>query len=285
VCGARLDAEHVEPAARGFACTFCGALQDDTFGEQMRPLSLVDPAVEHLADVGPALHEAREELGRTIEEAARETRIRPRYLQALEDDESLDPYPGRIYRRFFLREYAEYLGLDPRPFLAATDADEDEGPVPLPPMREPRSPTRAWRFAGVVSLIVLVVLLGAWARSRATTSPTLPPAAGLPRVASGHPTDPGRHVLQPSGIHAVLTITARSYIAATVDGAQVHAPQSYLPPEILRYHGRHALDLLLGNAGGVVLSVNGRQIPTGSSGEVVHLSLSWHHGRMVVQRL
>ena len=251
----------------------------------MRPLSLVDPPVEHLADVGPALHEAREGLGRTIEEAATETRIRPRYLQALEDDESLDPYPGRIYRRFFLREYAEYLGLDPRPFLQATDADQDEGPVPLPAMPVPRSPTRAWRVAGAVSLIVLVVLLGAWARSRDASSPTLPLATALPHVGAGHLADSGPHVPHPSGIHAVLTITERSYISATVDGTQVVAPQTYPAPDVLRYRGRHTLDLLLGNAGGVTLSVNGRVIPTGSSGQVVHLEVSWQNGRIVVRRL
>ena len=251
----------------------------------MRPLSLVDSPVEHLADIGPALHEAREELGRTIEEAATETRIRPRYLQALEDDESLDPYPGHVYRRFFLREYAEYLGLDPRPFLDATDAEEDEGPAPLPPMPAPRSPTRAWRLAGAVSLIVLIVLLGAWARSRGAPAPTLPLVTGSAHIATGHLADSGAHVPHPSGIHAVLTITERSYIGATLDGTQVDVPRTYPAPDVLRFSGRHTLDLLLGNAGGVTLSINGRVIPTGTSGQVVRLEVAWQNGRIVVRRL
>ena len=179
VCGARLDAEHVEPAGHGFACAFCGALLEDGAGEQIHPLSLVEGPVEHRADIGPTLHEAREELGRTIEEAATETMIRPRYLQALEEDASLDPYPGRIYRRFFLREYAEYLGLDPRPFLDASDAEDDDEPAPLPPINVSRPPRRSWRTAAVVSVATLAVLAGAWARAREASPPTFasPPGA------------------------------------------------------------------------------------------------------------
>src|SRR4029077_16378726 len=233
-----LDAEHVEPAGQGFACVFCGALLEDGSGGRVPPPSLIDGPVEHRADIGPALHDAREELGRTIEEAATETMIRPRYLQALEEDASLEPYPGRIYRRFFLREYAEYLGLDPRPFLDATDAEDDDEPSPLPPIRSPRPPRRSWRTAALVSVAALAVLIGVWARAREASTPafaTPPPASIASPDRPVTPATNGPHVPHPSGIHATLAFTARCWVAATADGTSLGAGQTYLPGQSVRF--------------------------------------------------
>jgi cytoskeletal protein RodZ len=58
------------------------------------------------------LRAAREERGITLPEAERETKIRLKYLSAMEDD-NLAAMPGPTYARGFLRNYAAYLGLDP----------------------------------------------------------------------------------------------------------------------------------------------------------------------------
>src|SRR5437660_703614 len=61
--------------------------------------------------IGPALRKARLLRGKSIEEASRETRIRPDYLSALERDQ-FDALLGDVYVRGFLRSYSTYLGLD-----------------------------------------------------------------------------------------------------------------------------------------------------------------------------
>ncbi len=66
--------------------------------------------MEHIG-IGPILQEARLQLGKTIEEASRETRIRAEYLQALEG-ERFESLIGDVYARAFLRSYSTYLGLD-----------------------------------------------------------------------------------------------------------------------------------------------------------------------------
>jgi len=284
VCGARLDAEHVEPAGHGFACAFCGAIQDDGSGGQMQPLTLVEGSVEHRADIGPVLHEAREELGRTLEEASTETMIRPRYLQALEEDASLDPYPGKVYRRFFLREYAEYLGLDPRPLLDATDAEDDDEPTPLPPLRGTRPPRRAWRSAAIASSILLLVVVGVWARTRGSAQPTFAaPPASAP-LTTQHASSTGPHVSKPSGIHASLAFSGRAWVAATGDGASLGAGRTYLPGDAARFDARRTLTLTIGNGSGTELTVNGRPVSTGSTGQVVRVLLSWDGGRLLIRR-
>jgi cytoskeleton protein RodZ len=74
-----------------------------------------------MSDIGAILREAREEQGLTITEVEARTRIRARFLTALEnnDFEALD---GAVYTRGFLRNYAIFLGLDPEPLLAELGA-------------------------------------------------------------------------------------------------------------------------------------------------------------------
>jgi len=60
--------------------------------------------------LGEILRQERERKGITLEQAAEDTRIRERFLAALEsgDHRSL---PGAVYTKGFLRNYADYLDL------------------------------------------------------------------------------------------------------------------------------------------------------------------------------
>jgi hypothetical protein len=67
-----------------------------------------------------------------MDRASWDTRISVEYLHALEDGVPLQAFPAPVYARFFLREYAEYLGLDPDHMVARfTNAF---GPVSEPPL-------------------------------------------------------------------------------------------------------------------------------------------------------
>src|SRR5919204_689290 len=61
--------------------------------------------------IGERLREARMRQGRDIMEVEAATKIRAKYLRALENDE-FSMLPGSTYVKSFLRTYAEYLGLD-----------------------------------------------------------------------------------------------------------------------------------------------------------------------------
>ena len=62
-------------------------------------------------EIGNSLREARLRQGLDFPEIEQATKIRPKYLRALED-EQFDILPGQTYVKGFLRSYAEYLGLD-----------------------------------------------------------------------------------------------------------------------------------------------------------------------------
>ena len=62
-------------------------------------------------EIGNSLREARLRQGLEFVEVEQATKIRGKYLRALED-EQFDILPGQTYVKGFLRTYAEYLGLD-----------------------------------------------------------------------------------------------------------------------------------------------------------------------------
>jgi cytoskeleton protein RodZ len=62
-------------------------------------------------EIGSSLRAAREQRQLQLPEVERATRIRAKYLQALED-ERWDVLPGTAYVKGFLRTYADFLGLD-----------------------------------------------------------------------------------------------------------------------------------------------------------------------------
>ena len=70
-----------------------------------------------MARLGEMLRAQREKKGITLDQAAADTRIREKFLTALEggDYQSL---PGAVYTKGFLRNYAEYLDLDQEDLIA-----------------------------------------------------------------------------------------------------------------------------------------------------------------------
>ena len=75
---------------------------------------------------------ARERKGVDLYRAERDTKIRARYLGALERGEYRE-LPGSVYTKGFLRNYALYLGLDPDEILVQWRREKGEGKVDTSP--------------------------------------------------------------------------------------------------------------------------------------------------------
>jgi cytoskeletal protein RodZ len=67
-------------------------------------------------EIGTTLRDARLRLGLDLYELEAATKIRAKYLRALEE-ERFDVLPAQTYVKGFLRSYAEALGLDGRLFV------------------------------------------------------------------------------------------------------------------------------------------------------------------------
>lgn len=119
--------------------------------------------------VGPTLREARRR--REIELSAIEeaTRIRPRFLRAIENEE-WDVLPGGVYTRGFIRTYAAYLGLDGdrlaedyRRDVEGAGGGRESGAEHAPVgTTEARSGRRSVRLGGWIA-VAAVVLIAAFA--------------------------------------------------------------------------------------------------------------------------
>lgn len=122
-------------------------------------------------EIGQALKDARRRVGMEIAEAEDRTKIRARYLRALEA-EDWEALPAPAYVRGFLRTYGQMLGLDgemladqfrrrhEEPAAAANPAAE---PVLQNRRRSPgsRPPSRGPLIAVVlIAILALLVLLG-----------------------------------------------------------------------------------------------------------------------------
>jgi cytoskeletal protein RodZ len=113
-------------------------------------------------DPGPGLPDrlaaARERKGVDLLRAERDTKIRVRYLSALEQGEYRD-LPGAVYTKGFLRNYAIYLGLDPEDVLRQWRRERGEATAPeaaIVPPRPLEEPTRPLNFSPSVVVAALL---------------------------------------------------------------------------------------------------------------------------------
>jgi cytoskeletal protein RodZ len=125
------------------------------FGVGERPDSL---------DPGPSLPDrltaARERKGVDLVRAERDTKIRVRYLSALESGDYRD-LPGAVYTKGFLRNYAIYLGLDPEDVLRQWRRERGEATAPEPQIVPPRpieEPARPLNFSPSIVVAALLTV-------------------------------------------------------------------------------------------------------------------------------
>ena len=109
-------------------------------------------------EIGNSLREARLRQHLDFPELEQATKIRGKYLRALED-EQFDVLPAQTYVKGFLRSYAEYLGLDGQLYVDEYNSrfvvGEEESTA-----RPRRSAPPPSRGVQVQSRVVLLTLLG-----------------------------------------------------------------------------------------------------------------------------
>jgi cytoskeleton protein RodZ len=118
-------------------------------------------------EIGNSLREARLRQGYELPRVEADTKIRAKYLRALEE-EHFEVLPGETYVKGFLRTYAEYLGLDGQLYVDEFNSRftrEEEPLAPARPKRQARSRAVESNFvivalAGIIAVTILVVV--AW---------------------------------------------------------------------------------------------------------------------------
>lgn len=139
-----------------------------------------------LTELGPSLRKVRSARGLTLDEAARDTRIRREFLEALEGEE-FERLLGDVHVRGCLRTYASYLRLSPDKVVAAYTASQPVAPVRTLPTHLQPEPAMGGsrrrdnhRLIGMAAATILV-LAGAFGILSARQP--APPPAELPSEA------------------------------------------------------------------------------------------------------
>src|SRR3954449_1212082 len=147
--------------------------------------------------IGETLREARMRQRLDITDVEAQTKIRAKYLRALEN-EDFGMLPGPTFVKSFLRTYAEFLGLDPHLLVEEyrvrhDPRDESElTPFARPPRgrerrRPPRRPTWLPVAGAVIAILAVLLILGLTGNSSdepSTSTTTTTSAAAKKKVAA-----------------------------------------------------------------------------------------------------
>lgn len=159
-------------------------------------------------EIGNSLREARVRRGIDFAQAELATKIRGKYLRALEE-EQFSLLPAQTYVKGFLRTYAEYLGLDGQLYVDEFNsrfvAGDDHEPRTRrssggrPQRRHRRLETNVVLIALAAIAILTVIVISAWKASGGGSKSPATPTAAAPKTTPRRP-----HVKPP-----LLEVTAR----------------------------------------------------------------------------
>jgi cytoskeleton protein RodZ len=227
-------------------------------------------------EIGSSLREARRRRGVGLSEASAATMIRARYLEALEQERP-DALPEGPYQRSFLREYAEYLGLDGDILVAEwmlrfrPPAPEATAPPPRRAAVGVALDELRHRRGLILALALVVAGFAVWELSR-SGSPTVqsPPAItvspprGNPPAAAAAAASARTVHLKPKTI-AALELTAvhgPSWLLARLGSSlgPVLAEQTLQPGQTARFGLKKPLWLRLGAPWNLAAAIGGRSV-------------------------
>jgi cytoskeleton protein RodZ len=220
--------------------------------------------------VGQALRDARTERGIELTEIERATKIRVKFLRAMEEDR-WEELPAPAYARSFLATYAEYLDLDAPVLVKELEGTYGEGgrrePIPYGVVR-PGQLTRGghgrpWKplavlVAGLVAVVLLgVVIVGAIGGSGNGGGKRHAKGAGTGTgtTAAATSTSPSG---SPSGVSVELRPTADVWVCLVDDRGRAAVNGETLTPgqDVGPFTGA-SFDVTFGN-GSVEMTVDGQ---------------------------
>ena len=251
-----------------------------------------------MTNFGASFKKARESKGISLDKIASETRISTRFLTAIENEE-FHLLPGGIFNRGFVRAYAEQVGLDPDQAVAEYERlaqpREPSETVTTASANQTRVERHLYPLAiGVLALVIVIFYVVTRESAQRTETATPAPPAIVPatekpasRVPQPEPpaTPPQTTAAAPEPEAAAppksqaltldIEVREKTWIKVTADGNAV-TPGEILEPGMTRkFTAQNAIDIAIGNAGGLTLKLNDQRMkPLGKSGQVRKLTIT-----------
>jgi hypothetical protein len=228
--------------------------------------------------IGEDLAQARCRAGLSVTEVSRRTRIRETIIRGIEQDD-YSACGGDFYARGHIRAIAKAVGADPGPLIGDYDAAHgapsataaDLFPAAGPVSNRGR-PSRAWvvvvlgvALAAALAVVGYFVLAGA--HHDAPGAPRAP-VAGLHRPSRHHTgpaAPPPAATRHPHLVVIRLTAVEDCWVEFTTPGGRYLSQSIVAGGTSQQWVFRHAVDMRLGNPGGITLRVDGTNpLPPGT---------------------
>jgi len=234
-----------------------------------------------MAGFGDKLREVREQKGFSLEMVEEETKIRKLYLEALEK-EAFSILPARVYATGFVKQYAQFLGLDPEEIvkefkdLAYSHMEEEEPPVirerTITAPKLPKLHMKNLFFA--IGFLLLAIWAGNFVidyigREISKNDTVKPPVTN--NTPKPSPQDPS---VEPPASSQTLDMVIKvkpdqkCWVLVRVDGEEKLQGILNAGKE-QSFQAKESIYIKVGNAGGIDISLNNKkQQPLGGIGEV-----------------
>ncbi|MCC5899338.1 MAG: helix-turn-helix domain-containing protein [Phormidium sp. BM_Day4_Bin.17] len=248
--------------------------------------------------MGAQLRELRQEQSLAIDTIARQTLIPARLLRAIEDGD-LTKLPEPVYIQGFLRRFADQVGLDGCAYARDFPVGHESKP---PKSGWHNSPMTQLRPFHLYLLYIFLVVFSVRGLSESVNSDSrspdsaLPPpqtADNLPEVDPDSPPPSSQDLATPEAMPSTVTanasasdngnspseavqvgvtLTDESWIQVVADGETTF--EGMLSQGTHSWSASRELTVIAGNAGGVMIAVNGNEAqPMGAPGSVEELTV------------
>lgn len=217
-------------------------------------------------EIGNTLREARVRRKLTLQQAEEDTKVRVKYIQAMENEE-FDTMPSSAYVMGFLRTYSTYLGLDADVILSEyrsrfgphEDHEPFGGSSALKPRHHRKRNTLAFVAVVCLLMVALLYVLGVSDSSRNGDEGPAPIASGSPSLSSKPKSSTSP---RPGGVTLVVTADkAATFLEVRRDGDDGKLLYlRELPQGVSKsFSDPEALYVALKQPSDVTLAVNGDQ--------------------------
>ncbi len=236
---------------------------------------------------GEILKEERERQGIDLRDVAKALKIRYDYLLAIERSE-FDKLPGEVFTKGYIRAYARYLNIDPKPLIEELNNLYREKKNPLSELNPEfiekgvKKKGRTLQYiTGIIIFFVLISLLKLIENNHRETVIIKKEERSSPQKSEGKKDltasqKMNEGMLQPVTQNQEYTIR---FIASELTWILLETDNEkkdfiLRPGESYEYRLKNRARIVLGNAGGVKMMVNGVERPfEAKSGEVKILNL------------
>lgn len=231
-----------------------------------------------LEKIGKFLKARREEKGFTIAQISGVLCVRKSLIEAMEQG-NWSVLPHHVYVKGYIKEYANFLNVIDE---IADDLDEGENTaapeIPIQQLAE--TPRKRITRKTFVYAVIIIVLLGYLIVSRTQREQPYAPQVEATNVISssgvyGTGTAENKSAVSnvPDMKMLMISCQERTWISVIIDDTE---KKEFMlnPQEVIMLGAKERFDLLIGNAAGIKMFLNGKDIEfSGKSGEVKRIKL------------